>query len=123
MQNCLGNFFWLIFGGLLTAFLYFINGLLLCLTIVGIPFGLQLFKFASFALCPFGRELRDTAEETSCLSTIMNVIWICCGWCEIAIVHFVLGLALCITIIGIPLGVQHFKLAIGSCLPFGKEVV
>ena len=119
----IGNIFWLLLGGILVALLYWLAGLILCITIIGIPFGVQLCKFGTFALWPFGHELRDSAGETSCLSTIMNVVWILCGWWEIALMHLAFGLICCITIVGIPFGMQHFKLALGSCFPFGKEIV
>lgn len=119
----IGNIIWLLLGGILVAMMYWFAGLLMCFTIIGIPFGVQLFKFGTFALWPFGHELRDNSGETGCLSTIMNIIWILCGWWEIALTHLVLGLIFCATIVGIPFGMQHFKLAIGSCLPFGKEIV
>ncbi len=121
-MNVIGNIFWIIFGGLITAIMYFIAGLLLCITIIGIPFGIQLFKFGNYALWPFGREIVNGANSTGCLSVVMNVIWICCGWWEIALTHLFFGLVFCITIIGIPLGIKHFQMALLSCLPFGKEI-
>src|SRR5437868_2819211 len=107
-MNLIGNVVWLIFGGLLSAIGYLIGGLALCLTIIGIPFGLQCFKLASFALWPFGRAAVNTSSSTGCLSLTMNVIWILCGGLGIALVHISMGIVLCITIIGIPFGRQHF---------------
>jgi len=121
-MNLLGNIFWFILGGFITAVLYFLAGLLMCITIIGIPFGVQLFKFALFALMPFGHEV-TTKSDAGCLSMGFNVIWILCGWWEIAIVHAVFGLIFCITIIGIPLGVQHFKIAGYSLMPFGRTII
>ena len=118
----LGNILWLILGGFLVAVFYFIVGLLLCITIVGIPFGVQLFKLGGYALWPFGREMVFRPNEPGCLSLVMNVIWILLGWWEIAIIHGVFGLICCVTIVGIPWGVQHFKMAIGALFPFGKVV-
>lgn len=118
----LGNILWLILGGLLIAGVYFFVGLLMCLTIIGIPFGVQLFKLGAYAMWPFGRALIDGPREPGCLSIVMNLIWILCGWWEVAIIHLVCALLFCITIIGIPWGVQHFKLAIASIFPFGKEI-
>ena len=118
----LGNILWLILGGLLIAGVYFFVGLLMCLTIIGIPFGVQLFKLGAYAMWPFGRALIDGPRESGCLSIVMNLIWILCGWWEVAIIHLVCALLFCITIIGIPWGVQHFKLAIASIFPFGKEI-
>ncbi len=119
----LGNLVWLLFGGLLTALMYWVAGLVMCITIVGIPFGVQLFKIGTLSLWPFGHELVPTANEGSCMQLIFNILWIVLGWWEIALTHLTFGLILCCTIVGIPWGVQHFKLAIGSLLPFGKEVV
>lgn len=119
----LGNLVWLLFGGLLTALMYWVASLVMCITIVGIPFGVQLFKIGTLSLWPFGHELIPTANEGSCMQLIFNILWIVLGWWEIALTHLTFGLILCCTIVGIPWGVQHFKLAIGSLLPFGKEVV
>ncbi len=121
-MNFLGNLVWLIMGGLLTAVMYWIVGLMMCITIIGIPFGVQLFKIGVLALWPFGHELVSKNEQSGCLQIAFNVLWILLGWWEIALTHVSFGLVLCCTIIGIPWGVQHFKLAIASIVPFGKEV-
>ena len=121
-MNFIGNIAWLILGGILVSIMYFIGGLLLCITIVGIPFGLQLMKVAKYALWPFGREVVSGPNDMGCVSVAMNVIWILLGWWEIALVHLVCGLIFCITIIGIPFGLQHFKIALLSFLPFGKTI-
>ena len=121
-MNFLGNLLWLVLGGLLVALLYFAAGLLLCITIVGIPFGIQLFKLGSYALWPFGHELVDRPNEPGCLSIVMNLLWILLGWLEVAIVHLVCGLVFCITFVGIPWGIQHFRMALNSIFPFGKEI-
>lgn len=118
----LGNILWLIFGGIIIAIIYFMVGVVICVSIIGIPFGVQLFKLGSYALWPFGRELVDRPNEPGCLSVFMNLIWILFGWWEIALLHLVFGLLFCITIVGIPWGLQHFKMAIASIFPFGKEV-
>jgi len=118
----IGNIFWLLFGGIVIAIIYFMVGLVICVSIIGIPFGVQLFKLGSYALWPFGRELVDRPNEPGCLSVFMNLIWILFGWWEIALLHLVFGLLFCITIVGIPWGLQHFKMAIASVFPFGKEV-
>ena len=122
-MNAVGNFFWLIFGGILIALVYYIVGLLMCITIIGIPFGVQLFKLGTYAMWPFGHELVNGPQEPGCLSIAMNLIWVLCGWWEIAIMHLFFGMLFCITIIGIPFGMQHFKMAIGSIFPFGKEIL
>ena len=118
----LGNLIWLILGGLLVALMYFVSGLLICITIIGIPFGIQLCKLGSYALWPFGHELVDRPNEPGCVSIVMNLLWILLGWWEIALVHLVCGLIFCITIVGIPFGIQHFKMALNSIFPFGKEI-
>lgn len=119
----LGNILWIVLGGLIIALIYYIVGLLMCITIVGIPFGVQLFKLGTYALWPFGHELVNGPNEPGCLSVVMNLIWILLGWWEIATIHLVCGLLFCVTIIGIPWGLQHFKMAIGSIFPFGKEII
>ena len=118
----LGNILWLILGGLLIAIIYFIVGLIMCVTIIGIPFGVQLFKLGAYALWPFGRAIVDGPGQPGCVSIVMNLLWVLLGWWEVAIIHLIFGLLCCITIIGIPWGLQHFKMAIGSIFPFGKEI-
>ncbi|MBQ9398138.1 MAG: YccF domain-containing protein [Bacteroidales bacterium] len=121
-MNTLGNLAWLLLGGILVAIIYFLVGLLMCITIIGIPFGLQLFKLGRYALSPFGYEIVDGPGEPGCLSIVMNLIWILLGWWEIAVIHLVFGLILCITIVGIPFGFRHFRMALGSIFPFGKII-
>lgn len=118
----LGNILWLIFGGIIIAIIYYIVGLMMCITLIGIPFGVQLFKLGTYALWPFGHELVNGPNEPGCVSVLMNLIWILCGWWEIAILHFAFGLLFCITIVGIPWGLKHFKLAIATVFPFGKVI-
>jgi len=118
----LGNILWLVLGGLLVALLYWLVGLLFCITIIGIPFGIQLMKFGSFALWPFGHKIEDGESMTGCLNVIFNVLWIALGWWEIAATHAIFGVICCITIIGIPFGKQHFKMAWLSLMPFGKKI-
>ena len=122
-MNFLGNLIWLLFGGLFTAIGYFFGGAILCLTIIGIPFGIQCFKLGILALWPFGREVISTSANTGCVSLVLNIIWILCGGFWIAITHIVFGLLLFITIIGIPFARQHFKMVEISLMPFGKEIV
>lgn len=121
-MNSIGNIFWLILGGIIIALLYYIVGLMMCITLIGIPFGLQLFKLGTYALWPFGHELVNGPNEPGCLSVFMNLIWILFGWWEIAILHLAFGLLFCITIVGIPFGIRHFKMAVASVFPFGKEI-
>lgn len=122
-MRLLGNIIWIIFGGLFIALEYFAASLVLIVTIIGIPFGIQTFKLGLLALWPFGREIREKPQASGCLTTIMNIIWILCGGIWIALSHFVIGILFYITIIGIPFGRQHFKLAGLALTPFGKEIV
>lgn len=92
-------------------------------TIVGIPFGFQTLKLSMLALCPFGREIRSCPGDGGCLSVLMNIIWILVGGIWISLSHLAFGVLLCITVIGIPFGLQHFKLAGLALTPFGKEIV
>lgn len=118
----LGNILWLVLGGIIIAIIYYIVGLMMCITIIGIPFGVQLFKLGTYALWPFGRDLVNGPNEPGCVSVLMNLIWILCGWWEIAILHFTFGLLFCVTIVGFPWGLQHFKMAIATVFPFGKTI-
>ena len=121
-MKLLGNILWLVLGGLLVSIGYYLAGLLLCVSIIGIPFGVQLFKFGTLSLWPFGHDVVSGPGEPGCLSVVMNLVWVLFGWWEIALIHFVFGLVLCITIVGIPWGTQHFKIALASVFPFGKEI-
>jgi uncharacterized membrane protein YccF (DUF307 family) len=117
------NILWLVLSGIWMAIAYVIAGVVLCITIIGIPFGLQSFKLAGYALWPFGRSLIPRRERAKSLSAIGNVLWfVLAGW-WLALGHLLTGIALCITIIGIPLGVASFKMAGAALVPFGKEVV
>ena len=118
----IGNICWLLFGGLIIALIYYIVGVLMCVTIIGIPFGIQLFKFGTYALWPFGHELVDAPGEPGCVSAVMDLVWILLGWWEIAILHLLCGVLFCITIIGIPFGLQHFKMVLPTIFPFGKQI-
>lgn len=121
-MNSLGNIFWLLLGGIIIALIYYVVGLIMCITIIGIPFGVQLFKLGTYALWPFGHQMVDKPNEPGCLSIVMNLIWILTGWWEVALLHAIFGLICCVTIVGIPFGVQHFKMALASVFPFGKEI-
>jgi uncharacterized membrane protein YccF (DUF307 family) len=122
-MNTIGNLIWFIFGGFISALGYFVGGLVLCITIIGIPFGLQSFKIAGFVLWPFGRYIVSHDRSSGCLYIFFNILWIITGGLWIAISHLFFGLLLCITIIGIPFGRQHFKLASLALAPFGKDIV
>jgi len=119
----LGNLVWLVFGGIIIAVMYLIGSLILFLTIIGIPFGLQTLKMASLALWPFGRDTIVHPRSSGCLYILMNVIWLLTGGLWIAVSHLIFGAILCITIIGIPFGLQHFKLTAVALSPFGRDII
>ena len=121
-MKLLGNIIWLIFGGLVTAIEYIIASLCMMITIIGIPFGLQTIKLGILALWPFGSKVIDNGSS-GCLSVVMNILWIIFGGLCICLTHLLFGILLCITIIGIPFGNQHFKMAKLALTPFGKEIV
>lgn len=119
----LGNILWITFGGLFAAAGYFIGGCVLCLSIIGIPFGFQCFKLAGLVIAPFGLRVENDPSSAGCLSFVFNVIWACTGGLYTAFVHLAFGLLLCATVVGIPFGMQHFKLMRISFMPFGKRIV
>ena len=122
-MSFLGNIIWLLFGGIIIFLEYMISGLLLCISIIGIPFGLQCFKLGMLALWPFGRVIQESSPiKGGCLYIIFNVIWIFIGGIWIVLTHLLFGLLLFITIIGIPFAMQHFKLAGLALTPFGKKI-
>ncbi|MDQ2088079.1 YccF domain-containing protein [Herbivorax sp. ANBcel31] len=119
-MGCLGNIIWFIFGGLISALIWMLAGLIMCITIIGIPFGIQCFKIAVLVLWPFGKEIKSGNFGVGGL--LLNIIWIIfLGW-ELAIMHLIIGGFFCITIIGIPFGIQHFKLAKLGLVPFGADI-
>ena len=122
-MNLLMNILWLLLGGIFTAIEYLIASFLMMITIIGIPFGLQTLKMALLALYPFGKEVRSCPDSGGCLSILMNILWIFLGGIWISLSHLVFGVLLSITIIGLPFGIQHFKLAGLALTPFGKEIV
>ena len=122
-MSLIGNLIWFIFGGLLLGIGYLFGGMVLCLTIVGIPFGLQIMKLGLFAMWPFGGEVVPENNTSGCLPLLLNVLWIICGGIEVALTHLALGIVFSITIVGIPFGMQHFKLMMLALMPFGHEVV
>ncbi len=116
------NVFWLIFGGLFLALGYALAGVVACVLIITIPFGLAAFRMANYALWPFGRTI-ERKETAGVGSMIGNVIWIVLfGW-WLAIGHLSLGIVQCVTIIGIPLGLANFKLIPISLFPLGSRIV
>lgn len=122
-MKTIGNIIWVLFGGLELALGYFVSGVALCLTIVGIPFGLQIFKLGLLALWPFGHNVSKMEGKNGCLNTLMNVLWFIFGGIGIVLSHFFLGVLFYITIVGISFGKQHFKLAHIALTPFGREIV
>jgi len=122
-MNVLGNILWLLFGGIMIAVEYLISGILMCMTIIGIPFGVQSFKLAAFALWPFGKTTQVVESGTGCLSAVLNILWIFLGGIWIALSHLAWGLILYITIIGIPFGKQHLKMVSLAFTPFGRTIV
>ena len=119
-MNTLGNILWFIFGGLFSGILWLLAGLIWCITIIGIPIGLQCFKFVSLAMWPFGKEI---VYGSGMFSLLVNVIWIIFFGLEMAVANLIIGCLWCITIIGIPFGKQFFKLAQLSLMPFGAQIV
>ncbi len=119
-MRVLGNIIWIICGGLLSALGWILAGILWCVTIIGIPVGMQCFKLCSLSFNPFGKEIY---YEGGAVSFIVNVIWFLVSGIELAIGNFLLGCLLSITIIGIPFGKQFFKIAKLSLAPFGAKVV
>lgn len=122
-MRLLGNLIWLIFGGIIIAIEYFIGSLVLMITIIGIPFGIQTLKMAALAIWPFGRDTRVHSRASGCLYILMNIIWLLTGGLWIAATHAIFGVILCITIIGIPFGLQHFKLTAIALSPFGRDII
>ncbi|MCD6091806.1 MAG: YccF domain-containing protein [Bacteroidales bacterium] len=122
-MKLIGNLIWIIFGGLVIALEYFIASLVLIITIIGIPFGIQTLKLGVLVLWPFGSEIKEIPQTRGYLSTLMNIIWILFGGIWIALSHLIYGIIFSITIIGIPFGMQHFKLARLALTPFGKEII
>lgn len=122
-MSLIGNIIWLIFGGLPAAIGYFVGGLGLMLGIVTIPWGIMAIKLGFEVLMPFGKEVVARERTTGCISVGASVIWIIfAGW-MLALMHLVLGLLFAITIIGIPFGMQHFKLIPIALDPFGYELI
>jgi uncharacterized membrane protein YccF (DUF307 family) len=121
-MSLLGNLIWLIFGGLIVGLGYIIGGLALCLTIVGIPFGVQSIKLGFATLMPFGKAVVERPNANSALRIIFNLIWLVLfGW-AIAVAHIAHAIVLAITIIGIPFAKQHIKLIPLALMPFGRDL-
>jgi uncharacterized membrane protein YccF (DUF307 family) len=121
-MNVIGNIIWLLLGGFATAIGYMTGGLVMMVTIIGIPFGIQMIKIGVLTLWPFGSTFEIRTELPGCLALLLNIFWLIVAGFWIALTHIVFGMLLFITIIGIPWGMQHFKLAAFAVAPFGKRV-
>jgi uncharacterized membrane protein YccF (DUF307 family) len=122
-MSLIGNILWIVLGGGIVLFFeYLLGGVILCVTIVGIPFGVQCIKLSLLALAPFGRDVTHARSANGCLSVFMNILWILFGGIFVAITHLVFGVLCAITIIGIPFARQHMKLAALSLTPFGHKI-
>ncbi len=121
-MSLLGNILWLIFGGLLSGLGYIVGGLLMCLTIVGIPFGIQSMKIGVATFAPFGKRVVEEPGANGPLQIVLNILWLVLfGW-GIALAHLVHAGVLAITIIGIPFALQHIKLIPIALLPLGRSL-
>ena len=118
-MGCLGNLLWFLFGGCISGLSWCLAGCLWCITVIGIPVGMQCFKFAALSFFPFGKEVHYGGGAGSCL---LNLFWLVLSGIPLALESAVLGCLLCITVIGIPFGMQHFKIAKLALMPFGSEV-
>lgn len=118
-MGCLGNLLWFLFGGALSGLSWCLAGCLWCITIIGILVGVQCFKLASLSFFPFGKQVRYGGGAASFL---LNIVWLLFSGLFLALEHVLFGVLLCITVIGIPFGLQQFKLAKLALMPFGAEV-
>ena len=122
-MSLLLNILWFILGGFLVSLAYILGGILLCITIIGIPFGIQCFKLSILGMAPFGKEIRETEPPGGALAVIMNIIWIILPGLELALIHLTLAFLFAITIIGLPFAAQHLKMTRLAILPFGFRIV
>jgi uncharacterized membrane protein YccF (DUF307 family) len=120
-MRTIANLVWFLLGGFILGVCWLLAGLLCCLTIVGIPLGLQCFKFARLIFWPFGRQIDFSQMGT--VSLLANILWLLLLGQELALIAAVLGLVFCVTIVGIPFGLQYFKFAKLAFLPFGARIV
>lgn len=117
------NLLWLVLGGVWLFVAYLVAGVIMCLTVIGIPFGVQSFKLAGFALWPFGRSVVARPTASVSLSLVANVVWVLLAGIWLAVAHLVVGVMLCLTIVGIPLGLGSVKLVPLAIAPFGRDIV
>lgn len=121
MLRFLGNLLWFLLGGFVVGLGWILAGIVYCITIIGIPIGVQCFKFAGLVMWPFGKQILYSSVRVG--KTLANILWILLfGW-HLALSSAVLGIVFCITIIGIPFGKQYFKIAQLALMPFGAEIV
>lgn len=121
-MSCLGNIIWLVFGGFFAGLGYILGGFAMCLTIIGIPFGIQQMKLGIATMTPFGKKIQVEEDSTEGLNLFLNAVWcVLFGW-EIAVNHLIFGALFYITIVGIPFGQQHFKLVPMALFPFGRSL-
>lgn len=118
-MSFIGNFLWFILVGFLGGLSWMIIGLLWCVTIIGFPVGIQCFKFAGLSFFPFGK---DIVYSDSTGNLLLNILWLIFGGIELAIGYCICGVVLCCTIIGIPFGLQCFKIARLAIMPFGANI-
>ena len=118
-MRLIGNILWFLFGGLILGLSWFMAGLLWCVTIIGIPWGLQCFKFAKLAFWPFGK---DIVYGGGAVSLLCNIVWLLLSGIPLALEALAIGLVFCLTIVGIPFGRQCFKYAKLALMPFGAQV-
>ena len=122
-MTILGNILWLVLAGIWLALGYVIAGIINCIFIITIPFGIQSFKLAGYALWPFGRMVVQRQDRDVALGCLGNAIWFVFGGVWLALGHLIAGVLLCMTVIGIPLGIASFKMAGLALAPFGKQIV
>lgn len=122
-MRLLGNLLWFLFAGLPLFCGYFVAGVLMSLTVIGLPFGVQAFKLALFAAWPFGRVVVALPHDAGCISVFFNLLWLVCAGIWLALWHLIAGVLLCLTIVGIPFGLASFRLASLALTPFGKTVM
>ena len=121
-MSLLGNILWLVLGGFLAGLGYILGGLVLCITIVGIPFGVQAMKLGVATFAPFGKQIVERPDANTPLRLVLNVLWLVVfGW-GIALAHATSALVCAVTIIGIPFAMQHLKLIPLALLPFGRDL-
>lgn len=121
-MKTIGNILWFILCGVWLAITYLLAGVLSCITLIGIPFGIQSFKLAGYVAWPFGRELQEQPGARFSKG-VLNIIWIIIGGLWLSLAHILFGVVLCVTIIGIPFGIKNFSMAKLALFPFAYGVV